>query len=58
MQNKPFLDSADVNRILASARAEAERNGWAVAIAAVDDGGHPLALIRLDGAAPASAYIA
>jgi len=29
-----------------------------VAIAAVDDGGHPLALIRLDGAAPASAYIA
>jgi glc operon protein GlcG len=58
MQTKPVLDRADVDRMLAAARAEAERNGWAVSIAVVDDGGHPLALTRLDGASPASAYIA
>jgi len=29
-----------------------------VSIVVVDDGGHPLALERLDGCAPASAYIA
>jgi len=46
-----------VNRILEAARAEAERNQWAVSIAVVDDGGHPLALLRLDNAAPTSGYI-
>jgi len=46
-----------VNRILDAARAEAERNQWAVSIAVVDDGGHPLALLRLDNAAPTSGYI-
>ncbi|AJX35811.1 MULTISPECIES: GlcG/HbpS family heme-binding protein [pseudomallei group] len=58
MQTKPMLGRAEVERILEAARAEAERNGWAVAIAVVDDGGHPLGLVRLDGASPASAYIA
>ncbi|CAN0624439.1 putative heme-binding protein GlcG [Burkholderia multivorans] len=56
MQTKPALGSIEVDRIVAAARAEAERHGWVVTIAVVDDGGHPLA--RLDGAAPASAYIA
>ncbi|TAM03150.1 MAG: hypothetical protein EPN70_14985, partial [Paraburkholderia sp.] len=46
------------NRILEAARDEAQRNGWAVAIAVVDDGGHPIALARLDGTAPVSAYMA
>ncbi|ACO80451.1 glyoxylate glcG protein [Azotobacter vinelandii CA] len=45
-------------RILAGARDEALRNQWAVTIAVVDDGGHPLALERLDGCAPIGAYIA
>ncbi|MXN76267.1 hypothetical protein GR157_16155 [Burkholderia sp. 4701] len=58
MQTKSVLERADADRMLAAARAEAERHGWAVTIAIVDDGGHPLALVRLDGASPASAYIA
>ncbi|MBU3058842.1 heme-binding protein [Pseudomonas indica] len=58
MYSKAVLTQQEVSRILAAARAEAERNQWAVAIAVVDDGGHPLALERLDGCAPIGAYIA
>lgn len=58
MHTKPVLDRADADRMLAAARAEADAHGWAVSIAIVDDGGHPLAFSRLDGAAPASAAIA
>ncbi|EDT02440.1 heme-binding protein [Burkholderia ambifaria] len=58
MQTKPELELADVERMLAAARAEAEHHGWAVSIAIVDDGGHLLAFARLDGASPASSYIA
>ena len=58
MKHKPVLTHDDVARILEHARAEAVANKWAVTIAVVDDGGHPLALERLDGAAPVSAYIA
>ena len=58
MEHKPVLSLHDIDHILASARASATSNGWAVAIAVVDDGGHPLALARLDGCAPASAYVA
>ncbi|WP_397459025.1 heme-binding protein [Pseudomonas asplenii] len=58
MQTKPLLTLDDVTRIMAAARAEAQANHWAVAIAVVDDGGHPLAFERLDGCAPISAYIA
>lgn len=58
MQHKAVLSQHEVSQILAAARGEAQRNGWAVAIAVVDDGGHPLALERLDGCAPIGAYIA
>lgn len=58
MINKPAMTCADVKRIAAAAEAEALKNGWAVTIAVVDDGGHLLALQRLDGAAPISAHIA
>ena len=58
MKHKSVLERDDVARILAHARAEAQANQWAVTIAIVDDGGHPLALERLDGAAPVSAYVA
>ncbi|HEX7649675.1 MAG TPA: heme-binding protein [Noviherbaspirillum sp.] len=58
MQSKQFLDVEDVRKIAAASEAEARANGWAVTIAIVDDGGHPLWLQRLDGAAPVSAYIA
>jgi glc operon protein GlcG len=58
VNNKPVLTAEDVKRIAAAAEAEALKNSWAVTIAIVDDGGHLLALQRLDGAAPISAHIA
>ncbi|MBO3273788.1 heme-binding protein [Pseudomonas schmalbachii] len=58
MQTKAVLTQTEVARILAAARAEAQANQWAVSIAVVDDGGHPLALERLDGGVPLTAYIA
>jgi glc operon protein GlcG len=58
MKTKAVLSQTEVSRILAAARAEAQQNQWAVSIAIVDDGGHPLALERLDGCAPIGAYIA
>jgi uncharacterized protein GlcG (DUF336 family) len=57
MPNKPVLSAEDVKKIALAAEAEAKKNNWAVTIAVVDDGGHLLWLQRLDGAAPASAYI-
>ncbi|MFV9654259.1 heme-binding protein [Pseudomonas sp. NY15366] len=58
MQSKAVLSQREVSQILQAARNEAQQQGWAVAIAVVDDGGHPLALERLDGCAPIGAYIA
>ena len=58
MLSKPTLSIAETTRILDAARAEAEKNKWAVTIAVADDGGHLLALLRLDGCAPIGAYIA
>ncbi len=58
MQTKAVLNRDDVARIVTAAREEALRNGWAVSIAVVADGGHPRALARLDGCAPIGAYIA
>jgi glc operon protein GlcG len=58
MQHKAVLSQNEVAQIIQAARSEAQQQGWAVAIAVVDDGGHPLALERLDGCAPIGAYIA
>ena len=58
MKQKFFLELADIKAMMAAAEAEAAKNGWAVTIAIVDDGGHLLALQRLDGAPPISAHIA
>lgn len=58
MKSKVTLEFADVKTIAAAAEAEALKNGWAVSIAIVDDGGHLLHLQRLDGAAPVSSHIA
>ncbi|NYT65550.1 heme-binding protein [Alcaligenaceae bacterium] len=58
MKTKAILGTNEVNAILDAARQEAEKNLWNVAIAVVDDGGHPLALLRLDDTAPIAAYIA
>ncbi len=58
MKSKPTLTIEDTRAIAAAAEAEATKNGWAVTLAIVDDGGHLLWLQRLDGAAPISAEIA
>lgn len=58
MHSKSVLDHKDILRMLQAARQHASDHPWPVCIAIVDDGGHPLALDRLDGCAPASAYIA
>lgn len=58
MKARPELTLADCERIAAGAMAEAQRNKWIVAIAILDDGGHLLHFLRMDGATPASAGIA
>ncbi|OZI79512.1 MULTISPECIES: heme-binding protein [Bordetella] len=58
MKSKLALTAEDVKKALAAAEAHAVKNGWAVTIAIVDDGGHTLGMLRLDGAAPISSRIA
>jgi len=58
LANKPYLTQANVQAILDAANACAAENNWAVTIAVCDDGGHILGMIRRDGCAPVSAYIA
>ena len=58
MRSKPVLTSEDAAAILVAAKTEALENMWSVAIVVVDDGGHPLALERMNGCAPIGAYIA
>jgi glc operon protein GlcG len=57
MKTKAILEAADVKAILATAEAEALKNNWPVTITVVDDGGHLLGLVRLDGAAAISSHI-
>ncbi|WVN41112.1 heme-binding protein [beta proteobacterium MWH-UniP1] len=58
MIQRPALTADDVQRIGEAALAEAKKNNWNVSIAICDEGGHPLWLKRMDGAAAISAYIA
>jgi glc operon protein GlcG len=58
MKTKPYLTLEDVRAVIGAAEAEAKNNNWTVSIAVVDDGGHPLGMIRMDDAPPVSAYIA
>jgi len=58
MKTKPVLTADDVKAILAAAEQHALSHQWAVTIAVADDGGHLLGLLRLDGAAPISSFIA
>lgn len=46
MASKPILTLDDAKRVAAAAEIEAQRNGWPVVIAIVDDGGHLLYLQR------------
>ena len=58
MKTRPVLTLEDCLKIHAAAEAEARKNGWNVAIAILDDGGHLLHFARMDGATPANATIA
>lgn len=58
MKTKPCLTLDDAKRLLAVAQDEARRQGWSVVIAILDDGGHLIALERLDGTQLASIEVA
>ncbi len=58
MYSKYALTADEVEKILAAAKAEANRNKWGVTIAVVDDAGFPQGLLRLDGALALSAQMA
>lgn len=46
MSSKPVLTLDDAKRVALAAEDEAQRNGWRVTLAVVDDGGHLLYLQR------------
>jgi glc operon protein GlcG len=48
MKTRIMLTLDDAKKIAAASEAEANRNGWPVVIAVVDEGGHLLHLSRLD----------
>ena len=58
MKMRPELTQADCLKMSAAAEGEARKNAWNVAIAILDDGGHLLHFMRMDGATPANAAIA
>jgi uncharacterized protein GlcG (DUF336 family) len=58
MRTKFELTLVEAKCAAEAAAQEALRNGWAVVIAIVDDGGALLYLERMDGAQPASSEIA
>ena len=58
MKTRPMLTLDDCRKISAAAEAEARKNNWIVAIAVLDDGGHLLHLVRMDGASPFNARTA
>ncbi|RBH59011.1 MULTISPECIES: heme-binding protein [Pseudomonas] len=58
MQTKALLSEQQVSQMLSVAKDLAQSRNWPVAIAIVDDGGHPLGLLRLDHTAPIAGYIA
>jgi glc operon protein GlcG len=58
MRSKMALTLSDAQRMLAAAKAEAEKQKWNVTIAVVDDAGKLLMLERMDGARAQTAEVA
>ncbi len=58
MKSKPTLESQAAVLIAQAGCEYAARKEWAISICVVDDGGHVLALHRMDGAAPGTAHAA
>jgi glc operon protein GlcG len=52
------LSLGQAQALIDAAHDRAAANGWKIAVAVVDEGGHLLALGRMDGAFPLSAQIA
>jgi uncharacterized protein GlcG (DUF336 family) len=52
------LELADCRRIAAAAEAMAAQHQASVSLAICDGGGHPLLVVRLDGASPSSTAVA
>ena len=55
-RDRILLNLAGAQLAVDAARRKAEEMKLQVNITVVDDGGHPLAFVRMDGARPASAY--
>lgn len=58
LATKKMLTLIAAKRIAQAAQAEADRNGWKLVIAILDDGGHLMYLERMDGAQLASIQVA
>jgi glc operon protein GlcG len=54
MRSRQCLEVAEAEEMVSAAKQFALGRGWAVTIAVVDDGGTPIAVLRLDEASPAS----
>ena len=52
-----YQDMNSIKKRIAAGQEEAQKNNWSVSIAVADDGGHLLALSRMDDCAPIAAYI-
>ncbi|MCD8513309.1 MAG: heme-binding protein [Nitrincola sp.] len=58
MFTKSALTLTEANQLVEAAMTEAKQQGWSVAVAVVDDGGHLLAMQRMESCSAVSAYIA
>ena len=58
MKTRPMLSLEDCQKISQGCISESIKNNWKVAVAILDDGGHLLHFVRMDGATPANARIA
>jgi glc operon protein GlcG len=56
--DKPALSLQQARAVIAAATAEAQRNGWRMVIAVVDDGGHLVSLDRIEDAQYGSVEVA
>lgn len=54
MRTRYLLNLSEAQAIVGAAQAHAIRNGWAITIAVVDDGGTPIIVSRIDDAPPSS----
>jgi glc operon protein GlcG len=58
LPQKPVLTLEAARAMVAAGEAHARANGWNVVIAIVDDGGHAIYLVRMDGTQTASVDVA